>query len=97
MQKAKGKTMTPDKDDLEEVYFLKQLISDGRLEGAALGIAKQAVDKGPDTLSPLQSDTLSNAIRQFSSEKCESCHGTIPWPERFQAIDSGRCLACIVK
>jgi hypothetical protein len=89
--------MHPDKDDLEYVYFLKLLINGGKLAGAALGIAKQAVDEGPDTLSGNQSATLEIAVNQLVSGKCQSCGDDIPWPEMYQAIDSGRCLGCIQK
>jgi hypothetical protein len=89
--------MHPDKDDMEYVDFLKQLISGKRLEGASLGIATQAVVKGPDTLTENQTAVLEIAIKEIVSVKCDSCHNDIPWCEMYQAIDSGRCLACIPK
>ena len=89
--------MHPYKEDLEYVYFLKQLINGKKLEGAALGIAKQAADRGPDALSGNQTAVLEIAIEQLVNTECESCHNDIPWSEMYQAIDSGRCLACIPK
>ena len=88
--------MSVDKDDLEYVLFIEELISGDHLEGAALGIAKQAVTKGPDSLNGNQSAVLEAAIREFSPEECGTCHNEIPWSERYQARNSGRCLGCIV-
>lgn len=90
-------TLTVDKDDLEYVYFIRQLIDAEMLEGAALGVAKQAVTQGPDSLSPPQTGALEIGMRSYIRKKCESCANSIPWSEMFQAIDSGRCLGCITK
>jgi hypothetical protein len=89
--------MNPDKDDLDYVFFLKQLIGGKKLEGPALGIAKQAVDKGPDGLSGIQAATLEIVINPLITEECKTCGNEIPWSEMYQAMDSGRCLACISK
>jgi hypothetical protein len=89
--------MSVDKDDIEQVAFIQELIDGGRLEGAALGIAKQVVAKGPDSLSGSQDAVLEATMREFSTELCESCGNPIPWSERYQAAKSGRCCGCIVK
>ena len=89
--------MNPHKDDLEYVFFLNQLLRGKRLEGAAAGIAAQATDKGPDSLSTAQKAALDGAIGGLVSRECESCQNKTPWSEMYQAIDSKRCLACIVK
>ena len=89
--------MSVDKDDLEYVSFIKELISGHHLEGAALGIARQAVTEGPHSLSRTQFDVLEAVIQEFSPEKCRTCHNKIPWSERYQARNSKRCLGCIVK
>ena len=43
-----------DDSDSELREFLKERISDGRLQDAALGIAKQVLDRGIDQLSEKQ-------------------------------------------
>ncbi len=88
--------MSVDKDDLDEVGFIKELINGGRLEGAALGIARQAVSKGPDSLSSAQEAVLQTAMRDFSPVTCGTCRNPIPWGERYQAARTGRCLGCSV-
>ena len=89
--------MQPDKERLEYVYFLKQLISGKKFEGPVLRIARQVVDKGLDSLSRIQAATLEIVINPLITEECNSCGNDIPWSEMYQAINSGRCLACISK
>jgi hypothetical protein len=57
----------------------------------------QAVHKGPDSLSGIQAATLEIVINPLITEGCKTCGNEIPWSEMYQAIDSGRCLACISK
>jgi hypothetical protein len=89
--------MSASKDSVEYVYFLRQLIDGKDLFGSTLGIAKLATDKGPETLTSLQSKVLELAIDELVSRECNSCHHEIPWPELYQAIDTRRCLTCARK
>ena len=54
--------------------FLHELISSDALDGAALGIAKRAVDVGTESLSPAQLNALKNGIEPYKLEYCERCH-----------------------
>ena len=85
--------MTPDKDEMEYIYFLTQLVNGKGIEGAALGIAKQTIDKGRASLSDRQREALDGFVNQRLIEVCVVCHQTIPWSERYEAMDTGRCAA----
>jgi hypothetical protein len=86
--------MPSEKDDLEYVRFLKQLIEGKYLEDAALEVARQATEKGLSTLNNKQRDVLGFTLKQIAPGRCQSCGNTIPWPEMYQAISSHSCLAC---
>jgi hypothetical protein len=89
-----GKNMTPDKDELEFIYFLKELAKSGQLEGAALGIAKQTITKGQASLSDKQAEILNAVVEKIKVKQCPKCHQDIPWSEMFYAIEKGTCAAC---
>lgn len=76
--------------------FLKELIGSERLEGAAAGIAKRALDKGTDLLSPKQRFVFErDVIREYSKEGCSRCGSNIPWSEMFASLDNdGLCSHC---
>jgi hypothetical protein len=86
--------MRPDRDDLDYLGFIQDLIEGGRLDGAVLGIFKQAVARGRGSFSADQQSVLEIAVERFVTERCPICHQKIPWPEMYQAIDSKHCLGC---
>lgn len=66
---------------MEEVYnftdqinFLEELIRREELEGVALGIAKQAISKGMESLSDRQASVIQNSINYYTKDlECERC------------------------
>lgn len=87
--------MMPDKDELEFIHFLEQLLKSGRLNGAALGISKQTIARGQSSLNDKQYGILHAEIDKISLNQCPKCHQDIPWSEMFYAIEKGTCAACI--
>jgi hypothetical protein len=83
-----------DKDNSEYLAFLQQVIAGNYLEEEALLVARQAVDKGPDSLNGKQKKVLEFALKQIAPGRCQNCGDEIAWAEMYQAINSHRCLAC---
>lgn len=58
----------------DQISFLVELIRREELTGVALGIAKQAVTKGMESLSEKQSSVIQNAINNYIKDiSCERC------------------------
>lgn len=74
--------------------FLQEVMSE--LEGAALGIVKQVIDKGEDSLSDKQKYVFeTQVLDQFTISECSRCGGDIPWSEMYAAAtDTGMCSYC---
>jgi uncharacterized membrane protein len=89
--------MMPDKDEMEFIHFLKQLVESSRLDGAVLGITKQTIARGQASLSAKQNTILQAEIEKIVVKKCPVCHQDIPWSEMFYAIEKGTCAACVPK
>jgi hypothetical protein len=70
--------------------FVKELIDQNRLEGAALGIAKRFLDQGEESLSEKQKYVFQkNVIDEFVTKECTLCGLDIPWEEMNFAYDNG--------
>lgn len=77
-------------DEATGVNFVKELISGGYLEGAALGVAKQWVSEGDESLSPKQAAVLKRYVFEpFVTEHCKFCSQVIPWSEMLAAHENG--------
>jgi hypothetical protein len=74
-------------DDAKD--FLRQLVNGDHLEGAALGITKLLIDKGPGALSGPQAYVFQQSVSQYWTESCKRCAGNIPWAEQYDAYDNG--------
>ena len=70
--------------------FLSSLVENDHLEGSALGITKQVIHKGVDSLSEKQKYVFNNeVIKNYESKSCNLCACEIPWSEMYQALDNG--------
>jgi hypothetical protein len=55
-----------------------------------LGITKQVIDKGEDSLSEKQKYVFNNEVlKNYESKSCNLCACEIPWSEMYQALDNG--------
>lgn len=69
--------------------YLKELISSNRLEDKESGIAKLAIDKGCEVLSPKQRYVFDKIVENYCVSSCSRCGSDIPWPEMLDALDNG--------
>ena len=76
--------------------FLRELIEWDLLEGSALGIAKQVLAQGVDSLSAKQLYVFENhIIAARTVEECTRCAHDIPWHEMVAAYrNGGYCDYC---
>lgn len=75
--------------------FLRQLIASGRLNETEAGIAKQALEKGYESLTEKQKYVFKKAIEKNTVPKCKQCGGVIPWDEMLEALENGGlCSDC---
>lgn len=75
--------------------FLDQLIDMGHLEGAALGITKQVMDQGFDSLSEKQVFVFNKEVLKPFTRSCKRCGTSIPWSEMYDAVfEHGLCNWC---
>ncbi len=85
-------------DEATYYGFLEELVEAGYLEGAALGITKRVIHEGRDSLTENQDYVFERyVLGEYVRDKCNVCHQTIPWCEKFQAIQSGLCAACLIR
>lgn len=80
--------------DVDDVHgfenFLSEVINAGHLDGKALGITKQVIEKGQDSLSDKQEYVFKKeVVREFISMKCGRCGNGIPWSEMYAASGNG--------
>jgi hypothetical protein len=80
--------------DPKFIPFLRQLITGGKLNGEALGIARQLLKTGPRSLTSTEGDLLETALERYLVSTCRACDQKIQWNEMYQALVTGRCLAC---
>lgn len=76
--------------------LLEDLIRNHYLEGAALGIAKQAVDQGYDSLTEKQAYVLKrDALNHYPPRDCNRCQTQIRWGEVYESqSNGGYCSYC---
>ncbi|AVW95428.1 hypothetical protein [Vibrio parahaemolyticus] len=76
--------------------FLGLLIDMGHLEGAALGITKQVIDQGEDSLSSKQKFVFKNQVLEpHTVSECSRCGSNVPWSEMYDAaMEHGLCNYC---
>lgn len=75
--------------------YLKELVSLNYLEGTALGIAKQVITKGVNSLTDKQKYVFQNeVIDKYVKDYCERCSNSIPWSEMSIAHETGFCGWC---
>ncbi|MGM0863388.1 MAG: hypothetical protein ACQEWF_01775 [Bacillota bacterium] len=83
--------------DFDFESYVSQLIDAGTLEGTAvIGIAKQILLKGVESLSSSQINTFIEfgLLKSNYVESCERCAFEIPWSEMFFALDDEYCSYC---
>ena len=85
-----------DQDDQDKANFLRQLVERGRIDGAALGITKQVLGQGENSLSSAQAHVFKRDVLDvFVTAECKRCGGNIPWSEQsFAEINGGYCANC---
>ena len=70
--------------------FLKQIIDMGRIDDPALGITKQIVGSGMNSLSERQKYVFDRCIlKEYVVSSCARCRSNIPWCEMIDAYDNG--------
>jgi hypothetical protein len=80
-------------------YLLSELVSMGCLEGKAMGIAKQVLDEGRESLSPNQAWVLEyEVMRDYAQQSCERCGEDLQWDEMPGiSLTDGCCGYCHFK
>lgn len=83
-------------DDYNEANFLQELVDAKELEGAALGITKQVIDKGQESLSTAQMSVFNNqVINVFVTHECSRGGHDVPWSEMYAVYtNGGYCSYC---
>jgi hypothetical protein len=77
-----------DEDRLAD--YLKELITGGDLQDAALGVAKQFLTKGYGSLSEKQEYVLDqHIIDVYVAQRCKRCEEKISWEEMYFAYQNG--------
>lgn len=85
----------PDNDDF--VAFLQEVLNTNELDDAAVGITKQVMDRGEDSLSEKQAFVFQTRVRnEYTIGQCTKCASPIPWSEMFIAVqmNDGQCSWC---
>jgi hypothetical protein len=65
--------------------FLELLIRNEDLTGNALGVARQVVGKGEDSLTLDQKRVFERDVIRVFGRPCEGCDCDIPWDEKYDA------------
>ena len=75
--------------------FLQQIIDIEHLEDPALGITKQVIDKGENSLSNKQMHVFQKyVLDEFTVSECLRCGCEIPWSEMYAATEHKMCNYC---
>ncbi|HPG36175.1 MAG TPA: hypothetical protein PLW78_10965 [bacterium] len=76
--------------------FLQQIVEGGFIEQPVLGITKQVISKGEESLSEKQKAVFRRKVVDFyKGIKCKRCGDDISWSEKYDAIsDHGMCNYC---
>lgn len=93
----KGRMFPKYEHDTEFEVYVSELLQGNYIEGpAVVGIAKQIVSKGVESLS----DPQINTFIDFGLSKgnfvkyCDRCAEDIPWSEMLSALDDHYCAYC---
>jgi hypothetical protein len=71
----------------EFLDFVQDVINGGHLDGAANGVARQAVERGIGSLSARQRYVLDHfVVEPHTVEACARCDNDIPWSEMYLAV-----------
>lgn len=83
-------------DDYGFSDFLQQIIDMNHLDDPSLGITKQVITKGEDSLSDKQKQIFEKHVLDFYTiSECSRCGGDIPWVEMYDvATDHNMCNWC---
>jgi hypothetical protein len=86
-------------EEIEMKDLLQELIDTGHLENPALGITRQVIAQGRQSLSERQAYVFQTQVwKQYVLEECSSCEHSIPWSEMYEALSNGgRCGYCVHK
>lgn len=82
-------------DDL--VDFLRSLLQRGELAGALEGVAKQATDRGIESLHINQKNLIDNFVEKYKSRyECKVClNGNVSsLSDYIEIADEGMCAIC---
>ncbi len=83
-------------EDNDYTDFLNKIIVMGHLEDSALGITKQVIDKGEDSLLGKQKFVFkTQVLDKFKVSECSRSGCDIPWSEMYDAAtEHGMCNYC---
>ncbi len=84
-------------EERERQSFVEVLIRRDVLDGAALGVARQYVDRGERSLTDRQRDVLeTHVFGEHLVKQCSSCSQDVPLSEQAEALDNGgMCGYCV--
>ena len=91
------KQMMEDQINDEIVDFLESVIESDQIENSALGIAKQAIDRGMESLTEKQTFVIEKFIKDFKKENiCKDCEGdnVDSLADYLEVADEGICFFC---
>lgn len=83
-------------DDDGLMGFVSELVEGNDLEGAALGVAKAALESGFESLTEKQRFVFDTyVVKANTIDGCQRCSSSIPWPEMYHARENGKlCNYC---
>lgn len=80
----------------DEREVLEYLVEYENLSGAALGVARQVIDRGRDSMSDGQLQVWDWYIAPYLKMKCRMCGSPLPASEILPALveEDGHCCPC---
>ena len=85
-----------DREQEEYRDYLRQLVDNGDIEGAAAGIARLVIDKGKSDLTERQRYVFEHSVETaFPQPACGQCGELIPWEDAYRFIHADSlCSSC---
>lgn len=76
--------------------YLQHLIDMEHLDDAALGVTRQVLADGEDSLTDNQKHVFKKyVLDEYTVSNCKLCSNTIPWEEMYEAVtEDGMCSYC---
>jgi hypothetical protein len=75
--------------------FLEDPIVTDQLHAALLGIVRQVITRGEDSLSPNQRSVYEHHVLRPLDRPCQGCGRAIPWDGKHEALQhGGLCPEC---